>query len=64
MSMWNYYQYMKQAIDNRCPGCWLEYGELACDHFLTVMTAEEFCYGWYPSEDDIYLWMVEEGYYE
>lgn len=56
--MWHYYQYMRQVIENRCgKEDYALYGEQVCDYFLTVMTAEEYVYGWYPNEDDVYLYI-------
>lgn len=60
MSSWGYCQYIRQVVEGRYgKDFYTEYAEQVETHFLRIMTAEEYVYGWYPSEDDIYLYIED-----
>lgn len=60
MSNWGYCQYIRQVVEGRYgKDFYTEYAEQIETHFLRVMTAEEYVCGWYPSEDDIYLYIED-----
>ena len=63
MGTWHFWCYMREVIEQYCgKDLYKKNGEWITNHFAALISEEDMRSCYYPSEDDIRLWLKREGF--